>query len=100
MLDKELMKYIETAIMHNLIYDHDKYCILAIDDIYFELNDNKFTGFYNLVEIELFTKIAKKLKKENIIFNKENSKEIPRIEKDFSIDCSIIMNTLYNMTGL
>ncbi len=108
LIDKTLYNYIESAIINNLEhdYDHDNYSILHIDQeayeyrLYFELENNFFTGYCYLVDDNEFKTLFKELKKQNLEPTVENTKNLTRYKLDFKIDANKIMTSLYNMTGL
>jgi hypothetical protein len=108
LIDKTLYNYIESAIINNLEhdYDHDNYSILHIDQksneyrLYFELENNFFTGYCYLVNDNEFKTLFKELKKQDLELTVENTKNLTRHRLDFKIDANKIMTSLYNMTGL
>ena len=105
LIDKTLYNYIESAIIYNLDYDYDNFAILSIDKyskycLYYELDNNFFTGYYYVVNDQEFCKIAKLLHKQGLDFNQENTKNLTRYKLDFKIDANKIMTSLYEMSGL
>jgi len=106
LIDKTLYNYINDAIINNLDFDMDNYSIIVIDQesyeyrLYFELENNFFTGYCYLVNDNEFKTLFKELKKQNLEPTVENTKNLTRRRLDFKIDASKIMSSLYNMTGL
>lgn len=105
LIDKTLYNYIRDAIVYNLDYDYNNFVILSIDEnskyrLYYELDNNFFTGYYYVVNDQEFCKIAKLLHKEGLEFNQENTKNLTRHKLEFKITANEIMTSLYNMTGL
>ena len=106
LIDKTLYNYFVDAIINNLDFDMDNYSIIVIDQksliyrLYFELENNFFTGYCYLVNINEFKTLFKELKKQNLEPTVENTKNLTRYKLDFKIDANKIMTSLYNMTGL
>ena len=106
LIDKTLYNYFVDAIINNLDFDMDNYSIIVIDQksliyrLYFELENNFFTGYCYLVNDNEFKTLFKELKKQNLEPTVENTKNLTRYKLDFKIDANKIMTSLYNMTGL
>lgn len=106
LIDKTLYNYLESAIMYNLDYDDDNYSIIVIDQksyeysLYFELENNFFTGYCYIVNDNEFKSLFKELRKQGLELTVENTKNLTRHKLDFKIDANKIMTSLYNMTGL
>ena len=106
LIDKTLYNYINDAIINNLDFDMDNYSIIVIDQksliyrLYFELENNFFTGYCYLVNDNEFKTLFKSLRKQNLELTVENTKNLTRHRLDFKIDANKIMNSLYERTGL
>jgi hypothetical protein len=106
LIDKTLYNYFVDAIINNLDFDMDNYSIIVIDQksliyrLYFELENNFFTGYCYLVNDNEFKTLFKELKKQDLELTVENTKNLTRHRLDFKIDANKIMTSLYERTGL
>lgn len=106
LIDETLYNYIVDAIIYNLEFDMDNYSILVIDQksweyrLYYELENNFFTGYCYIVNDNEFKALFKELRKQDIELTVDNTKNLTRHKLDFKIDANKIMTSLYNMAGL
>ena len=106
LIDKTLYNYFVDAIINNLDFDMDNYSIIVIDQksliyrLYFELENNFFTGYCYLVNDNEFKTLFKSLRKQGLELTVENTKNLTRRRLDFKIDANAIMTSLYERTGL